>query len=195
MKAKVVAIKESRTGVRLSLAIATPTGARRLTCRVSRSLYEEVGAPLEGEALEEVQYLLLAQKEERAAAYDRAVQILSMGDNSYRGLYRKLLARGFVPSEAEAAVARLVEEGYLDEAAMLARQFAIYAKKRLGMAKILPSLLQKGFSRTAILAAAHQAQEAGIYLPEEIKASLLEECASLSPEEKHKLLKKHGFLS
>ena len=76
---------------------------------------------------------------------------------------------------------------------MLARQFSIYAKKRIGMAKILPSLLQKGFSREAILAAAASAEAEGDYSPATIKAALLAENATLSPEEKKKLLKKHGF--
>lgn len=195
MKAKIVGLKRLRTGLSLTFEIAAPTGRRRLSCRPSLEAYERAGAPALNETVSEEAYLLLAEKEEWAAAEERAVQILSAGDNSCRALLQKLLARGFLRESAASAVSRLVEAGYLDEEAMLSRQFSIYAKKRIGMAKILPSLLQKGFSREAILAAAASAEAEGDYSPATIKAALLAENASLSPEEKKKLLKKHGFLA
>ncbi len=195
MKAKIVSLKRLRTGLSISFEIVAPGGRRRVSCRPSFDAYEAAGAPALYDRVDREVYLLLAEKEEWAAAYARAVQILSMGDNSRRALLQKLLARGFEKAAAEAAVVRLTEEGYLNEAAMLDRQFSIYAKKRIGMAKILPSLMQKGFAREAVMAALARAEEKGEYNSSAIKAALLAENASLSPEEMKKLLKKQGFLS
>ena len=195
MKAKVVDLKRVRGGYRLSLECASVGGKHRVCCRVSEEQYIRAGEPALYTSVNEEEYLLLAEKEEWAAAYERAVTILSMGDNSRRGLLQKLSLRGFLREAAEGAVMRLSEEGYLDEDGMLDRQFAIFAKKRLGMRKILPSLLQKGFSKEDVLAAKARAEEEGVYSSLSIKASLLEENAHLSPEEKQKMLKKHGFLA
>jgi regulatory protein len=57
-------------------------------------------------------------------AYSRAVGLLARREHSARELKRKLDARGVEPAEADAALARLAEQGYQDDqrfAEMLAR--------------------------------------------------------------------------
>jgi regulatory protein len=57
-------------------------------------------------------------------AYSRAIGLLARREHSARELRRKLDARGVEPQEVDAALARLVEQGYQDDqrfAEMLAR--------------------------------------------------------------------------
>ncbi|MBP3437321.1 MAG: RecX family transcriptional regulator [Clostridia bacterium] len=196
MKAKIVGIEKKRGGEwRLSFAIAAPAGVRRMSFRIKEEKCKELDTLEIGEVLDEERYLLFAVEEEKRAALDKAVQILSMGDNSRRGLYRKLKMRGFTEEGATYAVSTLVKKGYLDEEKMLDRQFAVFAAKKTGMLKIASSLSQKGFSSEMIEEARQRARNAGVYDEEEIKMALAQENPDLTRQEWQKLLKKHGFVS
>jgi regulatory protein len=51
------------------------------------------------------------------AAYDRALDLLAFRPRSARELRRRLVQKGIEPARAEAAVARLVEQGHVDDRA------------------------------------------------------------------------------
>ena len=80
MKAKIVGIEKKRGGEwRLSFAIAAPAGVRRMSFRIKEEKCKELDTLEIGEVLDEERYLLFAVEEEKRAALDKAVQILSMG--------------------------------------------------------------------------------------------------------------------
>lgn len=56
------------------------------------------------------------RKPRQLSPLQRAIGLLSRREHSHRELVRKLAARGVEPQEAEAAVARLVEDGWQDDA-------------------------------------------------------------------------------
>lgn len=166
---------------------------KRKTYRVSAEEYENAGCPAEGEEISRETFDLLTARTAEKEAYERAVQILAAGDNSGQMLCRKLCERGFSREAAIAAVTRLIKEGYLNEQAMLERQFAIFAERMWGPGKYMPALLQKGFSRAAIEAAAQRAADEGVYDEQAIRARLTEEFRPSGTAEKIALLYKYGF--
>lgn len=135
----------------------------------------------------------LSEEDIARRAYARAVKILAAGDNTKRNLLRKLCERGFPRESAEAAVTRLVAEGYIREEELLLRQLSIYAKRKWGPKKFMPNLIDKGFVRADIEAALRRAREEDIYDPEKIKAELIAELPSEDTAARRAWLYKHGF--
>ena len=142
---------------------------------------------------EERESSALTEEEEAQRAYARALRILAAGDNTKRMLTRKLCGRGFSPKSAEAAVAKLVAEGYIREEALLLRQLSIYAKRLWGPKKFMPNLLEKGFDRADIMAALARAKEEGIYDAEAVKEQLLAALPAADAAARRAWLYKHGF--
>ena len=136
---------------------------------------------------------LLAREEEERCAYVRALKILAAGDNTRRALARKLCTRGFSREASEVAVARLSAEGYIREEELLSRQLEIYAKRKWGPKRVLPTLIEKGFAREDILTAIARARDEGIYDPDAIKEELLAELPSTDASARRAWLYKHGF--
>lgn len=193
MQAKLVRVRRRGGRVTLTLSFAAPAGERTGQYRVSEEEYAALGSPEEGARLSEEEHLPFTEQEDMRAAYERALRILSFGDNTATALCRKLSARGFTREQAEAAVARVMAEGYIREEDMLLRQFEIFAAKGWGPRKYGPWLLQKGFSRERIAAAARRAEQEGIYSVGEVRAALLARYADRDQEEQQEILKKYGF--
>jgi regulatory protein len=86
-------------------------------------------------------------------AYSRAVGLLARREHSARELRRKLDARGVEPQEADAALARLVEQGYQDDA----RFAEMLARTRIGAGygpqRIRAELATHGIDDAAVEAA------------------------------------------
>ncbi len=195
MKATVLRVSRSRVGDTYIVTLSIPTmrGDREQSYRISAERYAEAGFlepddVLEGEALYE-----LIREEEEKRAYERAVRILASGDNTRVLLLRKLRERGFDARAAQAAVEKLVSEGYLREEDMLLRQFAVFKKRLWGPRKYLPALLSKGFSREMIDRACARAHDEGIYDAESVKNELLERFSPNGVSEERALLYKYGF--
>ena len=99
-----------------------------------------VGAPF-GE--EEEAALLLAAK--LVPAKEKAYQYLAYGDLSRKRLYEKLTRFGIEEEVAEAACAKMEEQGFINDerlASSLAERYA--ASKKWGPRRILQELYQKG---------------------------------------------------
>ena len=160
---------------------------------MANALYLQAESPAEGDVLEGETLELLTSEEDARLAYTRAVKILAAGDNTRAALCRKLRERGFSKTTAEAAVNRLSEEGVLCEEELLSRQLEIYAKRKWGPKKILPTLLGKGFSRDDIMTAIARARDEGVYDPDAIKEALLAELPSTDAAARRAWLYKHGF--
>ena len=94
---------------------------------------------------------------ERHSAVKRGISILSFGDNTKKGLARKLCTKGFSREAAEYAAEYLENAGYINEAEsamLLARDMA--EKKLYGARRIAAALYEEGFSKDAIAAAAER---------------------------------------
>ncbi|MGE5232668.1 MAG: regulatory protein RecX, partial [Acidobacteriota bacterium] len=83
--------------------------------------------------------------ETRLSAYDQAVKLLAQRAHLRREVEQKLLRRGYPGDEIEAALGRLAEQGYLDDA----RVAADYAAGRAarggeGARRLRSELLRRG---------------------------------------------------
>ena len=91
-----------------------------------------------GRALSEAQVDQLREEGELLAAYDRALDLLNFRARSAAELRRRLVQKGIEAPRAEAAVARLVEQGLVDDRAYaraLARSKALgsgASRRRIG---------------------------------------------------------------
>lgn len=194
MKATVEKVLAVRGGTEILLTLTVAAAApREHTYRVTNALYLQAGSPVEGDLLEGDALDLLTAEEDARLAYNRAAKILAAGDNTRVSLCRKLRERGFSKAAAEAAVSRLAREGYIREEELLLRQLEIYAKRKWGPKRILPTLLGKGFSRDDITAAIAHARDTGVYDPDAIKEELLAELPSTDAAARRAWLYKHGF--
>lgn len=169
-------------------------GDEKTKCyRVNEQEYASAGFPTEGEELWGEALQALTRREDSQKAYERALKILAVGDNTARALKRKLLERGFGEEESEYAVARAKENGYLKEEDMLLRQFAVFEKRMWGPRKFMPSLLSKGFSRDMIESVMRRAEIEEIYSLSAVKEALLAKFEPKDYAEKRALLYKYGF--
>lgn len=80
-----------------------------------------------------------------STALDTGLRLLARRPHFRSELRRKLLARGFVEAEADAALERLAALGYLDDAELAAREGERLRERRgLGRAGIAAELARKG---------------------------------------------------
>lgn len=88
-----------------------------------------------------------------ASAYEKAAQLLAARPHFRRQLGQKLAQRGYSVVEVEAALVRLAEHGYLDDAAA-ARDFAAARFGRgEGRVRVMAELLARGCEKGAAEAA------------------------------------------
>ena len=183
--------RRSGAHVALRLRVEAPMGRRTLSVRVPLSLYEEAGAPLEGDALSEEAYRLLFWEEDRAECRRRAARIQGISPNSERALLQKLTLRGFPEDVARESISALSRLGYLNEEDQLSRLVELAAKKFWPRRKLLLALLRKGYGREDALRAMEDAE----YKDETLAQRLIETKLphGATEDEKHLLLAKYGF--
>ncbi|HEX5581548.1 MAG TPA: regulatory protein RecX [Gemmatimonadaceae bacterium] len=102
-----------------------------------------------GLALDEPALARLQEEDAVLAAYDRALGLLAARDRSSTELRRRLVQKGIESGPAEAAVARLVEQGVVDDARYAraltrARALGAGASRR----RIAQELSRRGVDRT-----------------------------------------------
>lgn len=121
-----------------SAAVVSLDLIERLALRVGAGLDEGRGAALRDEA-------------ERLGVYDRAVGMLAAQGRSAKDLRRRLVLKGASAEHADAAVARLTEAGFLDEASY-ARQVARsrVAGRGDSRRRVAQVLAQKGVARDVV---------------------------------------------
>lgn len=145
----------------LSLSVAGEDG-RISELTVGKSVWEALGAPTEGDVLDEGAYDRLREAHEGRLAYQAAVRILAYSSLSRRGLYQKLVQKGFSRPSAELAVLRMSELGYIREGEQARMLAASLSRRNLwGPRRILAALCAKGYSREDADGAISLACEAG----------------------------------
>jgi regulatory protein len=128
-----------------------------------------------GETLDDARLASLASRSQMLLARSRALFLLSRSAHTRRGLARKLEARGFGPDAVKAAVARMVELGYLDD-----RSFARdWARARVagrpeGWKAVYRGLLARGVPRAIAAEAAAEVcpDEAELEMARRVAAAL-----------------------
>lgn len=122
----------------------------RAAATVSLELVERLGLRL-GLVVDEGRGLAIADGAAALATYDRAVGMLAAQGRSAKELRRRLLMKGARAEHADAAVARLTEAGFLDDAEF-ARQVARSRVAGRGDSRrqVTRVLAQKGVAREVV---------------------------------------------
>lgn len=111
---------------------------------------------------------------ETPAAIEAALKLLSIRARSRKELTQSLLRRGFSSDEAEEAVIKVAEWGYLDDVAFAAARARKLLEGRFGAQVVLRRLLADGISRRDAEAAIREVASAQAIDPRAVAAKLLE---------------------
>ncbi len=134
--------------------------------------------------------------EKKCKAYLRALNIISFGANTSRGLMIKLRRRGIDEESARMAVGILCEKGYLNEQEDLSREIERCIRKKWGRGRIMAHLRAKGYEDEVLSEADDAFSEVNFgNLCLEILCDKCDEIPS-DPKEKQKLiasLSRYGY--
>lgn len=194
MKATLKSIRFAENGSTVCLRVQTEEGI--CPYRITARDYEALGTPDAGTPLDDGALAAIGEAAGTCAARTRALRMLAYGDNSEKGLLRKLRARGTDPDAAAAAVREMRDRGYIREDEQAYRLVLREAKNKLrGPRRILAELVSRGYSAATARAAISRAEEEGEVDFDEIAARLVEQKLGPDPgrEEEAALLWKQGF--
>lgn len=92
-----------------------------------------------------------SKKREERTALMVAVDYLARQAHSEKRLREKLMRKGFSAEEVDAAIARLIERHYLDDADLCAQQFMyLYQESCRSVRQICAKLMQRGFDHDLV---------------------------------------------
>jgi regulatory protein len=95
-----------------------------------------------------------AEKKPKLSAFDRALRLLERRPHFRREVEQKLTRNGYERDEIAAAVARLAELGYLDDAVIARGHATVLAERRqLGALRIRQELARRGAAPEAVATA------------------------------------------
>jgi SOS response regulatory protein OraA/RecX len=176
----------------LSLAIG---GEESANYTVNSKVYLEIGSPSVGDVLNDEQIYLIKEFDEYFRAKKKALSILAYADNNRRNLAMKLQKAGFGRELCDRVVSEMVSLGYIDEKRQLERLITIEANGKLrGPLRVIPSLVNKGYSQSDIRAVMHELMETGeVDFKKNAKSLLDKKLPEADPEEKKKFLYKNGY--
>lgn len=87
----------------------------------------------------------------KKTALEKATDLLAHMEQSSTTLRRKLLARKYDAAEVDAAIDKLKQHGYIDDADTCRRQFEnFYSEGKLSIRQIIIKLIQRGFDKEFI---------------------------------------------
>ena len=93
----------------------------------------------------------MQQPKNKKTALVQAVDLLARQEQSTNKLREKLQQRGYTEDEIEAAIQRLEERHYLNDADACARQFQfLYEESRQSVRQICAKLMQRGFESSLV---------------------------------------------
>lgn len=133
------------TGVRDLRGVIGLYADGTLAIRVSKKHFEKIKLRV-GDEFEPEEYADSIAAIQLNDAYEFALTCLDFSQRSAAELTRKLISRGYVPPAAEAAVARLIEVGIVDDARYAQRIAETASRKNVGIYAMKRKLRSKGFS-------------------------------------------------
>lgn len=107
------------------------------------------------------------------------MRLLEVSSRSEEELFRRLLAAGYGPTEAEDAVQECVRRGYVNDPLFAADLTQLNLQRGSGRRKIRQKLIQKGFDREMIEQTLEEYQDAE---PESARTALEQKWRLLSRE-------------
>ena len=181
--------------VRLTVLEEHFEGSRKRMFTLSGEDDARLGSFAAGEEIDDELISSLAEAEGRLRATEKAISLLSYGDNSPAALCRKLRSRGYDRESAEAAVATMIGKGYIREEEQAARLAVACATRKLwGRRRIISYLIGRGYGASLAREVIEMSEREGEIdfdaIKEELIAKKLDEGASY--EEKRKLLYRFG---
>lgn len=182
--------------VRLTVIEERFEGDVRRAYSLPAEAYERLGAPAAGDYVDDEMLTAMAEAEGQMQATEKAVSLLSYGDNSCRGLYRKLRRRGYDSAAAEAAVGRMLQKGYIREEEQARRLAIACATRKLwGRRRIVAYLGEKGYDTALARRVIREAEAEGeIDFTETAKELIDKKLSEDAPaEERRKLLYRYGY--
>ena len=196
MSAILLRVSEMREGgLRLTVEEEDFPAPRRRTYCVDFECYLAIGSPSAGELLTEETLSLLAEAEGRQKACLSAVRALSYGPLSANALCQKLRAKGYDRETSEAAVARMIACGYINEPEQVLRLTTLAVQKKCwGARRILAYLVHKGYPASLVRRVIGEAAETGELDFEEARKRLAEKYLGeeATSEERRALFYKYG---
>lgn len=176
----------------LSLAIG---GEESANYTVNSKVYLEIGSPSVGDVLNDEQIYLIKEYDEYFRAKKKALSILAYADNNRRSLAMKLQKAGFGRDLCDRVVSEMVSLGYIDEKRQLERLITLEANGKLrGPLRVIPSLVNKGYSLSDVRCVLHDLMESGeVDFKKNAKSLLDKKLPEAEPEEKKKFLYKNGY--
>lgn len=133
------------TGIRDLRGVIGVYADGTLAIRVSKKHFEKIKLRV-GDEFEPEEYADSIAAIQLNDAYELALTCLDFSQRSAAELTRKLISRGYVPPAAEAAVARLIEVGIVDDARYAQRIAETASHKNVGIYAMKRKLRSKGFS-------------------------------------------------
>ena len=176
----------------LSLAIG---GEESANYTVNASVYAEIGSPMVGDFLTDEEISIIREFDEYFRAKKKALSILAYADNNRRNLALKLSKAGFQRELCDRVVSEMVSLGYIDEKRQLERLITLEANGKLrGPLRIIPALVNKGYSSSDIRAVMHELTESGeVDFRRNAKILLDKKLPTADTEERKKVLYKNGY--
>ncbi len=141
--------EEAELKIRISSEDSPEKSEERRFTVFSKMLFEigNIGVNSLPYRLTREQYDTLEYDGEIYGAVKKGMELIAFGDNTARSLVNKLRQRGFDRYISEDAAEYLVNNGYIDEASLLARTVKKLSEKLYGRTRIKGELFKKGFSR------------------------------------------------
>jgi SOS response regulatory protein OraA/RecX len=135
-------------GVIVSVTVSNSSGSESLEFILLSEAVEELGlcaGKIPTELLPEIEYYSKVAK-----AYFSACSSFAFAPSSLRGLYKKLLQKGFEKDACELAIEAVKTRGFVDEAEIAVRRAQMFIEKRWGRSRIFAKLREEGFESSAI---------------------------------------------
>ena len=192
--AKIQYIKSSKSGATYLLGVISDEGDARY--KIPSVLYHELGEPTRGTTLTEEELEEIKAADEGGRATKKALSLLSYSDISERALVAKLRRAGYSQTAAYEAARDMVMHGYIDEHRQLLRLVEREANQSLaGPARLLPKLVQKGYSADGVRLALRELVDDGTVNLSDNAARLVEKKLGddYTDEERRALLFKYGY--
>ena len=191
---KLIYVRDSKS--RGYLSVCVENDAVRQTLFVPEGVYSECGAPSVGDEIDESVLSRLLFEDEKYRAILSSLKMLSLADNSWKMLCRKLVAKGYSKKAVAEAMREATERGYINEPRQMRALILREANEALsGPRKISSRLYSKGYPLSEGLKILDSLIESGEVDFERSKQALIEKklARGAGDEEIRKLLYKHGY--
>ncbi len=130
--------------VTVAVTVSNPSGSENVEFVLLGEFCEELelcAGEISLEVLPEIEYYSVVTK-----AYFAACSSFAYTQSSLRGLFKKLLIKGYERDVCEAAIEVIRSRGFVDEDGIAVRRAQMFLEKRWGRSRIFAKLREEGFT-------------------------------------------------